>query len=645
MHAYECMTLWKSRSTYWLAASFLLLVLSPLGAAAAPPITIAVDATQAPRRFFSATLTIPAQPGPLTLQYPKWIPGEHGPTGPIVDSAGLTFRAMGKTIPWQRDALDMFTYHLNVPDGVASIEAALDYLSPAAGEGGFSAGATSTDQMAVISWNTLLLYPSGAAANELTYQASLKLPAAWQFGTALPLAGQRAGIVDFTPVSLETLVDSPVIAGAHFRRVPLSAPGAAPPVEMDIAADSDAALNMSGETEAHYRQLVAEAESLFGAEHFREYHFLLSLSDHLPHFGLEHHQSNDSRASERSLIDPAARSLMATLLPHEFVHSWNGKYRRPADLTTPDYERPMQTDLLWVYEGLTQYLGGVLATRAGLWTPEQYRENLASVAAELDHQSGRTWRPLQDTATDAQILYDAPRQWADWRRGTDFYDEGILIWLEADMTIRQKTNGQRSLDDFCKLFYGAPSTAPMVKPYTFDDVVSALNQVAPFDWKTFFATRLQSTDAHAPLGGIESSGWNVVYRDAPGALLQSAYSTLQVVDARFSLGLSIDDKGRVIDVNPLMPAGRQGLAPGMRIIAVNSRAFSGEVLNDALKQAASVPSDPIELLVENTGYYRTYTIDYQGGPKYPQLERNGSRPDELGDIIRAHASSGHSLTR
>ncbi len=389
---------------------WLIIFLSPMFAASAtaPQVSLSVDATEAPRKIFHARMTIPAKPGTLTLYYPKWIPGEHGPTGPIQDLAGLKFTANGKTLAWRRDLLDGWTFHVEVPAGASSVEASLDFISPAGSdEGIYTGGATATDKMAVINWNAMLLYPEGWASDDLTYTASLRLPADWKFGTSLAVASQSAGEIKFAPVSLTMLVDGPVITGEYLKVVPLNS-GQTPPAEIDVAADSAAALEAPAEVWEHYRNLVAQTNALFGAQHYRDYHFLFSLSDHVAHFGLEHHESNDSRLWERALVDPTKRLLGAGLLSHEFVHSWNGKYRRPYDLATPDYEKPMQTDLLWVYEGLTQYLGEILTGRMGERTPEEFRDALAYTAAELDHTPGRAWRNLQDTADGVPSMQDAP---------------------------------------------------------------------------------------------------------------------------------------------------------------------------------------------------------------------------------------------
>jgi predicted metalloprotease with PDZ domain len=612
------------------AVCIAILTVSALAATPAtqPTVTIAVDATTAPRKIFHATLKIPAAPGDLTLYYPKWIPGEHAPDGPVIDLAGLKFFAAGKPLKWRRDLLDGFTLHVDIPVGITEISAELDFLSPATFEGGFSAGSSATDKLAIISWNQVLLYPKGYKSDDINYSASLKLPEGWKFGTPLPVTSQSGNEIHFATVSLTTLVDSPVITGEFLKVVPLASD---PVTEMDIAADSAAALDAPPEVWEHYRSLVDQAQKLFGAHHYRDYHFLYTLSDHVAHFGLEHHESDDSRVGERALVDDTARKQSASLLPHEYVHSWNGKFRRPADLATPDYQQPMQDDLLWVYEGLTNYLGFVLTSRSGLLTAELDRDDLALTAAYLDHTPGREWRNLQDTTDAAPELYFSPRAWESWRRSTDFYDEDTLNWLWVDVIIRQQTKGAKTIDDFCHLFHGAPSTGPMVKPYTFDDVVNTLNQVVTYDWRAFWTERLTNHSPGAPLGGIEGSGWKVVYDETPSAMDSASRRS---VNAMYSLGLALSSDGSIGDTVEGMPAAKAGIGPGMKLVAVNGRRFSPDVLREALK-AAKNGSAPIELLVENTDYYKTYKIDYHGGEKYPHLVRDDSKPDLLSDILKA----------
>jgi predicted metalloprotease with PDZ domain len=598
----------------------------------APTITISVDASDAPRKIFHSKMTIPATAGTLTLYYPKWIPGEHGPTGPIQDLAGLKFTANGQELKWRRDLLDGWTFQVEVPAGVSSVEASLDYVSPAGSDDGiYTGGASATDKMAVISWNTLLLYPAGWTTDELTYQASLHLPNGWKFGTPLPIERQAGADLKFKQASLTTLVDSPVISGEYLLVVPLADN---PPQEMDIAADSAAALEAPPDVLEKYKNLTDQAKKLFGAQHFRDYHFLYSLSDHVAHFGLEHHESNDSRIGERGLVDSENRLLAAGLLTHEYVHSWNGKYRRPADLSTPDYEKPMQTDLLWVYEGLTSYLGDVLSGRSGLRTQPELRDSWAVIAADLEHVPGRTWRNLQDTADGVASMQGAPRAWGSWRRDLDYYDEDVLNWLWVDTIIRQQTNGQKSMDDFCHLFHGGQSGSPEVKTYTFEDVVNTLNQVAPYDWRGFWTERLQNHGLGAPLTGLENSGWKLVYDDTPSELVKAQEHDRDGVNAAYSIGLWLHEDGRIIDTVEGMPAAKAGIGPGMKLLAVNGRRFTPDVLRDALK-AGKISSEPLELLVENTDYFKTYKLNYHDGEKYPHLAPTLKGPDMLGEIIKA----------
>jgi len=579
-----------------------------------------------------AQLRIPAKPGMLTLYYPKWIPGEHGPTGPITDLTGLKFTAGGKSLKWRRDLLDGFTFHVEVPAGENEVTANLDYASPASFEPGYSSGLSATEKLYIVSWNTLLLYPAGYGSDQLTYNASLRLPPGWKLGTSLRISNQAGSEIHFAPVSLTMLVDGPVLAGEYLKVVPLSTEN--PPAELDLAADSAAALDAPAEVWEHYRNLVKQAGLLFGARHYRDYHFLLTLSDHVAHFGLEHHESNDSRVDERSLIEEDGRKDTAGLLPHEYVHSWNGKYRRPADLATPDYEQPMQTDLLWVYEGLTSYLGDVLSARSGERTQSLARDNLAQIAAELDHRSGRVWRNLQDTADGVPSMQDASRAWSDYRRPLDYYDEDVLNWLWADVIVRQQTKGAKSLDDFCKLFHGAPSGPPMVKTYNFDDVVNALNQIAPYDWRAFWTERLSNHGPDAPLEGLQGSGWKLVYDEFPSELDRARGADGKNMNARYSLGLTLGNDGVVGDTVEGMIAAKAGIGPGMKIVAVNGRRLTADVWRDAIR-ASKTGSSPIELIVENTDYFRVVKLDYHGGEKFPHLVRDESKPDLLTEIYRA----------
>jgi predicted metalloprotease with PDZ domain len=599
-------------------------------AAATSAITLSVDATEAPRKIFHAHLAIPAAPGPLTLFYPKWIPGEHGPTGPITSLAGVRMTAAGRPLPWTRDPLEMYAFQVEVPAGAAAVDVDLDYLSPASGD--FTAGASATAELAVLSWNTVLLYPQGLAADDLTYAARLKLPQGWKHATSLAASTTSSDSVEFQPVSLTMLVDAPVLMGAHLRSVPLQS-GKPVTHSIEVAADSEAALDMKPEDAAGYDRMVAQAGALFGARHYRSYRWLLSLSDAVAHFGLEHHESSDDRMGEKTLREEGGRRALARLLGHEYAHSWNGKYRRPADLVTGDFHHPIKSDLLWVYEGLTQYLGNILPPRSGLWTPEEFREAEAAAAASLESHAGRSWRPLVDTATAAQFLYGAPVDWSSWRRSVDFYDEGNLIWLEADVLIRQQTAGRRSLDDFLRSFHGGPTGQPALKTYTFDDVVAALNEVAPYDWRGFLQARVQSVTPHAPLGGIEKAGWRLVYTDAPNLFIKDADTANKAANVAYSIGVLAKEDGMLADVIPDSPAAKAGLGPGMKVVAVGGRRFTLDALRDAVK-ATKTDTGPLEVIAANGDFFGTYRVDYHGGERYPHLERDATRPDLLSAVVK-----------
>ena len=599
------------------------------------PIRVEVDESRAPQKIMHTHLEMPVQPGPLTLYYPEWIPGEHMPDGPIIDMAGLKFTCNGKTIAWRRDLIDMFLFHLDIPQDASSLDIDFDFLLSAPASG-YSAGASATAFLNLVSWNQVVLYPKGYDAANITCIPSLKLPSGWKFGTALPGPKQSGDTIEFAPVSLETLIDSPVITGRYFRKVELT-PGQAPLHEMDIAADNPADLAMLPETEGHFQRLIAEAYALFGSRHYRDYHFLLTLSDNVAHFGLEHHESSDDRTRERSLIDEPTRIGFAGLLPHEYVHSWNGKYRRPADLLSPDYHQPMKDDLLWVYEGLTEYLGStVLTARSGLWNQQQTREEIARVAAMLDNEPGRRWRPLQDTADSAVFLYDAATEWGNWRRGTDFYEEGIYLWLDVDDTIRRMTKDQESINDFCRLFHGGTSGEPDLKPYTFEDVVAALNQIVPYDWASFLRSRLDSTAPNTMNESIENSGWKLVYDDKPNEMIENRDAIRRKINLALSIGLQLTDDGAVEDVIYGGPSYKAGMGPGMKITAVNGKQFSRDTILEAVEAAKST-AGPIQLIVANGPDVQTYSADYHGGFRYPHLVRDESKPDYLSEILKPQA--------
>ena len=603
-------------------------------ARSAPVATVDVDAREAPRGIERVHLVLPVKPGKLTLLYPKWLPGEHAPNGPIAGLSGLKFSANGRAIAWQRDADNMFAFHLTVPAGVGALDAVFEVDAVPDADNN-NAQRTSTESLAIVLWNQLVLYPAGLQSDDLRISASLRLPEGWQFGTALPGSSGANG-AHFAPVSLTTLVDSPVLAGRHFRTVDL---GGTPAVVLHLAADSDAALAITPATTGQLRKLVQEATMLFGATHYGEYHFLLTLSDRIGYEGIEHHQSSDNRLAERSLIDDhLLRSTgVTTLLPHEYVHSWNGKYRRPLGLATGNYDAPMRGELLWVYEGLTEYLGMVLSARSGLASPEDFRDNWADVAAWLQTRQGRDWRPLADTAIAAPISYTQAREWQARTRGVDFYDESAMLWLEADMLIRSRSGGAKSLDDYCRLFYGPPSTAPAVVPYEFDDVVKALNTVLPYDWRGFWTERLNRLRPTAPLEGLAASGWRLTFAASPSPEQTGESELVKRINLSYSLGFGLKTEGAVITgVVPGTPADAAGIAPDSNLIAVDGRKYSKQVLDDALQASAKEPHT-IDLLIEKDEMFKTVQLSYAGGARYPRLERDASAADDLTAIGAARS--------
>jgi predicted metalloprotease with PDZ domain len=598
------------------------------------PITLSVDLSDAPRKVLHSVETIPVQPGPLTLVYPEWIPGEHGPTGPLINQAGFIITTPdGTPIKWERDLLDMYTYHITVPADTTQLNIKMDFLATAGAN--FTAGGSTSANLALLSWNTVLVYPLSndiAHTNvaDILVTPSIKIPEGWKFGTALDPA---ASPTSFKTVSLEQLIDSPVLSGRWFREINL-APDVTPKHFLDLAGDGPEDIALPQDHIDQFSKLVRETGALYKSRHYGSYHFLVTLSDQVAHFGLEHHQSSDDRVPERTFIEEGSFTEEGDLLPHEFTHSWNGKYRRPAGLATPNYQEPMKGDLLWVYEGLTDYYGGVLAARSGIWSTSVYRDRLATIEANFnDARPGRTWRDLQDTASAAQILYSAGGAFDNWRRDTDYYAEGDLLWLEIDATIRDKTHGKKSLNDFVGAFEGLNgNTPPKVVPYTFDDVVAGLNAVVPNDWAAFLRTRLDSNDLHAPeIAGLNAlTGYKLVFTDKP-----NYWSTVEETDglnARYSLGLTVGSNGSIGDVIVGGVADKAGLAPGFEIFAVNGRAFTPSLLRTAIQDAKGT-GPAIQLIVENTGYFKLVTLNYHDGERYPQLVRVDAVPDRLDNIL------------
>jgi len=605
--------------------------------------TLELDATQAPTGVLHSHMIIPATPGKLTLAYPKWIPGEHAPGGPLSQVVRLTFSAGGKTLAWRRDDLDMYEFHVDVPEGVNRVEANLDFACVIGGEGFRSYVCTSQNQL-VVNWWEVVLYSPAVPNDQNRVKAKIHLPAGWKYGVSLPVEGEQQGNwVQFKTVSLKTLVDSPLIAGQYCRNIPL---GGEHPVQLNVSAETEDGLNLPSDQASHFSRLVAEAEALFGGSRYDHYNLLLSLGDSIDHYTLEHFQSSDNRLPARGLSDSRILLTTASMIPHEYIHSWNGKYRPASGLDIRTYQDPMKGALVWVYEGLTDYLGNILAARSGFWSEDQFRQSLAIDAAQMAYHTGRTWRPLEDTTIGVQMLYESPNAWSSARRNTDFYPEGGLMWLEADTIIREKTNSKKSLDDFCKLFYGAQNGVNP-KPYTFDDVISGMNEVMPYDWKTFFRERLDSTNAEPPLGGLERSGWKLVYTEDKPELIGDMEQIHKVDllwpewpkwgfrDLRYSIGLLVEDDGTVLDSVPGYSGYVAGITPGMQLLEVNGAKFSLPFLEDAVRHTKG--GGGLELVVANGSLQSTHLLNYHGGIKYPHLEQVSSKRDLLKEIVAPHS--------
>jgi predicted metalloprotease with PDZ domain len=639
-----------------------------VGAAENPPqdtpyegtIALKVDVTDLERHVFNIHEVIPVVAGPLTLLYPEWLPGNHAPRGPIDGLGGLIINANGKRVEWSRDPVNVYAFQVLVPTGATHLDIDFQYAAPlTTAEGRINV----TPEIVGLQWNAVVLYPAGYYASRIIVAPELDLPDGWEFGSALDVESRRGSSVWFKHVSLEMLVDSPVFAGRYFRTIVLdpaagvpvpagTAPGAtvaapkrgiqlAPPTEgavvrLDIVADSPGSLDIKPEQLAAHRKLVQETYALFGARHFDHYDLLLALSDHFGDIGLEHHRSSENRRLPGYFLDWDKEGPGRSLLPHEFTHSWNGKFRRPAGLATANFNIPMQNDLLWIYEGLTQYLEGVLAARSGLWSADFARQDWAYTAASMDHdRPGRAWRDVEDTTYQPIITARRPLSWLTWQRTEDYYPEGALIWLDVDTKIRELTRDKLSLDDFARGFFGGTDGTLGPVPYTLPDIARALNGVAPYDWEKFFAQRLHSHGPGAPLDGLARGGWKLVYTEVPTDFLKQLEEQRKAVDFSFSLGFNVSSReyGQLTEVVWGSPGFDAGLTAGTTLVAVNGREYRPERLREALVIARSAHL-PIELIVKNLDRYRVVRIPYFDGPKYPRLERVEKSEDRLSAIVK-----------
>jgi predicted metalloprotease with PDZ domain len=596
-------------------------------------IQLSVDATDLERRIVHVHETLSGVSPDTILYYPKWLPGTHGPTGAIDRLAGIRITAGGSAVSWTRDPVDVFAFRIHAGPAVKSIDIDFDYLSPTSSRVGTME--ISRDVL-FLEWNELVLYPAGYFVRQIPIEAAVTLPEGWQFGSALETASTQGAHTSFKRTDLETFIDSPLYAGRYVARFDLD-PGGVAPVRLDLFADQPQFLVVTAEQLKVHRALVTQAYRLFGSHHYAHYDFLYSLSDQIDNKGLEHHQSSEDGTDPDAFTKWDANANDRDLLSHEFTHSWDGKFRRPADLWTPNYNVPMQGSLLWVYEGQTQYWGQVLAARSGLWTAQQALDEMAYTAAYYTLESGRAWRALQDTTNDEIINPRRPMSWNDWQRFEDYYEEGKLIWLEADTLIRERSGGQHSLDDFARAFYGLNDGSVIPVTYTFEDVVRALNAVLPYDWAAFLRERLDSTGRPAPLEGLARGGYRLIYTDTPSEIRKGRDEQRKYVDLLFSIGIEINDKdsARQGDIRAVMhdsAAFKGGLTEGARILAVNGIAYDADVLKDAIR-AAKDSSAPIEFIVRVGDRYRVARVDYHAGLRYPHLERAGTGPALLDAIL------------
>ncbi|MEO8805389.1 MAG: peptidase M61 [Burkholderiaceae bacterium] len=606
----------------------------PIGTAPYPgTLTLQVDATDLDHKIFRVKESVPVRPGPLTLLYPKWLPGEHAPNGPIGQFAGLKIIAAGQPVAWRRDPLDVYAFHLDVPMGASQLEIEFQFLSPHNRDDG---RLVMTREMLGLQWRSALLYPAGFAATGIGIQASLRLPEGWTQGSALEIGNKTGALIAYKTVSLEKLVDSPVFAGLHMKRVDLDPEGPAAgrsAVFLNVMADKASDLDIKPEHLAAHRAVVTQADRLFGARHFSHYDFLLSLSDEFSGIGLEHHESSENGVSPEYFTEWAKRAGARELLPHEYAHSWNGKFRRPADLLTANFNTPMQDSLLWMYEGQTQYWGEVLAARSGMRSAVETRDAFAMHAAQLDAQAGRRWRNLQDTNHERIVEATQDRgDWRDWQRGNDYYSEMLLVWIEADMLIRELSNGARSLDDFARNFFGTEPGRIEPLPYTFETVVAELNRVQAHDWAAFLRQRLDTHGPGAPLAGLERAGWKLAWTDQPSEMVKGAEAYHKHDDFAYSIGLEVGKDGKLKSVKWGGPAFEAGLSPTATLIAVNGRAYKAEVLKEALT-AAKTSKAPIQLLVREVDVFRTVPVTYSGGLRYPTLQRIEGTEDRLSVLL------------
>lgn len=587
---------------------------------------VLVDASDVTRAIFRIHQHVPvAASGDFVLLYPKWVPGGHSPRNDIKNITGFRASSSGQQLKWVRDNLDVYAFHVTVPEGASAIDVDYQYVTPTTGNQG---RILATPDMESIQWLSNSMYPAGYFVRDIPVQASVIVPQGWKVATALRPSGQTGNRVDYPVTSYEILMDSPLIAGAHYRQIPLT-----PDVTLDVIADNEAELAATPEQIGAHKRLVEQAVKAFGTQHYDHYNFLLTISDYLGGNGLEHHRSSEDGTGRGYFTDWENKLRDRNLLPHEFSHSWDGKFRRPADLWTPDYRTPMQDSGLWVYEGQTQFWGYVLGARSRMLSKEDTLDAIAATAASYSLGTpGRAWRPLIDTTNDPIIASRQPQPWRSWQRAEDYYSEGQLIWLDVDRIIREQSGGKRSIDDFAKAFFGIRDRDWGEVTYTLDDIVATLSRVQPYDWRAYFQRRVYDVAPEAPLEGITKGGYKLVYSSEPSKWWKSSEKDRKVTDLTYSGGLVVGSDGKVSSVLWDSPAFNSGMTIGDEILAVDSRHYDGDALKNAIKAAAGQGA-AVQLLIKSGDLYRTVALDWHGGLRYPKLEKTGKGPGTLDALL------------
>jgi predicted metalloprotease with PDZ domain len=600
-----------------------------------------IDATEMSRRLLMATWHIPleeslsSEGGVLRLWYPKWVQGAHAPGGPVQNVAGIEIENGSKTsLAWRRTPGEVHQIQVTIPPETPEIEIRLRYICNQSSPNSHGLDSFGSESLGVISPNTVTLYPDGIRLDAWRVKVKLKLPDGWKFATSLlpvETGADASGATQFCPVTLEELIDSPILAGRHVSTYDLvEANVSAPPHRLHVFSEVETATRIHDEVLARLRRVVTQASGMFGSHPFPAFDVLVATTNVLARNGLEHRKSSLNVIPLGCLDHPEhLKDWDRMLIPHEYVHTWCGKYRRPQGMITPDAHTPYDTELLWVYEGLTQYLGELLEVRSGLATADQYRWMILQRLRWARLQQGRQWRPLSDTAAASHLLRAGSPAWGHLRRDQDYYHEGALLWLEADVFIRQATNGKRSLDDFCQAFFSSTDPNARSLGYEREDVINALHNVAPRDWDGWVRRHIEQPSARGPLSVAADLGYLVQFANRSPEGPQDA--RIDYLDARDSLGASFRADGTIESVLLETPADRAGLAPEMRVVGVGDFLWSRERFQEALESTPVVGE--LRLLVAANDRLVSRKIEYDGGPRYFTLIRDEKKPDVLARIL------------